>query len=117
MRRAWCSFGPAPAIVSFVALGLCALVWNAQSEQLVWHEARLDDQGKLLSWIKADSPYDKVIRIAWDGFKKIPVQTNGYRTYFTYPTFHGPRDQPHPLYSGRPWVHHPAGLFALLTDS
>jgi hypothetical protein len=89
----------------------------SRSERLVWHEARLDSEGKLLSWVEGDSPYPKVIGMAWEGFKKIPVQPNGFRTYFTYPTFHGPNDQPHALYSGRPWVHHPAGLFAMLTDS
>jgi hypothetical protein len=45
------------------------------------------------------------------------VQPDGYRTYFTHPTFYGPNDPAHPAFSGRPWVHHPAGLFAMLTDS
>ena len=63
------------------------------------------------------NPYDRVIRTAWSAFKAIPVQPDGYRTYFTFPTFHGPNDPGHPEYSGRWWVHNPAGLFAMLTDS
>lgn len=88
-----------------------------QAEQLLWHETHLDSEGKLLSWIEADSPYDRVIRSAWEAFKQVPVQPDGYRTYFTYPTFYGPNDAQHPVFSGRSWVHNPAGLFAMLTDS
>jgi hypothetical protein len=87
------------------------------AEQLLWHEVRLDPSGKLLSWVRSAAPYDQIVRNAWETFKTIPVQPDGYRTYFTYPTFHGPIDPGHPVFSGRPWVHHPAGLFAMLTDS
>jgi hypothetical protein len=88
-----------------------------QAEQLLWHEVRLDSQGRLLSWLETDSPYDRIIRNAWEAFKQVPVQPDGYRTYFTYPTFYGPNDAQHPVFSGRWWVHNPAGLFAMLTDS
>jgi len=71
----------------------------------------------LLSWVAADSPYDCIIRSAWATFKQVPVQPDGYRTYFTYPTFYGPNDPQHPPFSGRAWVHNPAGLCAMLTDS
>jgi len=87
------------------------------AERLLWHEVRLDAEGKLLSWVKEDAPYDKVIRMAWRGFKQIPVQPNGYRTYFTCPTFYGPNDPQHPLFSGRWWAHNPGSLFSMLTDS
>jgi hypothetical protein len=87
------------------------------AERLLWHEVRLDPEGSLLSWVQDDAPYDKIIRTAWRGFKQIPVQPDGYRTYFTYPTFYGPNDPKHPLYSGRWWAHNPASLFAMLTDS
>jgi hypothetical protein len=86
-------------------------------ERLMWHEVRLDGDGRLLSWVEADTPYGRIIRNAWEAFKNIPVQADGYRTYFTYPTFYGPNDPTHPAFSGRPWVHHPAGLFAMLADS
>lgn len=89
----------------------------AHAERLLWHEVRLDDQGRLLSWVEGNAPYDRVIRLAWEAFKQLPVQPNGYRTYFTHPVFYGPNDPDHPLYSGRWWAHNPASLFAMLTDS
>ena len=84
---------------------------------LFWHEVRLDGKGKLLSWADSESPYDYIIRNDWEMFKSIPVQQDGYRTYFTYPEFNGVNDPAQPLFSGRPWAHNPAGLFAMLTDS
>ncbi len=88
-----------------------------QAGQLFWHDVRLDTQGKLLSWVDSDAPYDSIIRNDWEMFKNIPVQPDGYRTYFTYPEFNGLNDPSQPLFSGRTWVHNPAGLFAMLTDS
>lgn len=108
-------------LVRYLAGTVSALVLLSgemtQAEQLLWHETHLDTKGKLLSWVQADSPYDRVIRSAWEAFKQVPVQPDGYRTYFTYPTFYGPNDAQHPVFSGRSWVHNPAGLFAMLTDS
>jgi hypothetical protein len=98
------------AFVSFAAA-------RAADERLLWHPVRLDESGKLLSWSNADSPYHDVVSRAWNVFKKIPVQPNGYKTYFTYPVFYGPNDPAHPLFSGRNWTHNPAGLFAMLCDS
>lgn len=98
-----------------VAAALASL--SGQADQLLWHPVRLDAQGKLLSWVQADAPYDRILRNAWTAFKSIPVQPNGYRTYFTYPTFYGPNDPAHPIFSGRSWCHNPASLFAMLTDS
>jgi hypothetical protein len=88
-----------------------------QAGQLFWHEVRLDQQGKLLSWVDSPAPYDFIIRNDWEMFKSIPVQADGYRTYFTYPEFNGLNDPSQPLFAGRPWAHNPAGLFAMLTDS
>ena len=84
--------------------------------QLFSHDVRLDDSGKLLSWVDSESPYDYVIRTNWEMFKSIPVQADGFRTYFTHPEFNGINDPAQPLFSGRPWAHNPAGLFAMLTD-
>jgi hypothetical protein len=100
-----------------IVLSLLAATSGIPAEKLLWHEARLDEQGKLLSWCAADSPYDRVVRLAWDVFKKIPVQPNGFKTYFTYPVFYGPNDPHHALFSGRAWTHNPASLFAMLTDT
>jgi hypothetical protein len=86
-------------------------------ERLLWHAVRLDGAGKLLSWSESGSPYDDVVRRAWNALKKIPVQPNGYKTYITNPVFYGPDDPGHPLFSGRNWTHNPAGLFAMLADS
>jgi hypothetical protein len=86
-------------------------------ETLLGHPVRVDEQGKLLSWVHSDSPYHEVVSRAWTVFKKIPDQPNGFKTYITHPVFYGPNDPHHPLFSGRDWTHNPAGLFAMLTDS
>ncbi|MBN1417960.1 MAG: hypothetical protein JXP34_04245 [Planctomycetes bacterium] len=85
-------------------------------DRLFWHAVRLDEQGKLLSWLTSDSPYHDVVSRAWRTFERIPVQPNGFRTYITYPVFYGPNDPNHELFSGRSWTHNPASLFAMLTD-
>ncbi len=107
--------------IAVVSLGLAetglAGSGTPGAERLMWHEVRLDGEGKLLSWVETNGPYGRIIRNAWEAFKNIPVQPDGYRTYFTHPTFYGPNDPKHPPFSGRPWVHPPAGLFAMLTDS
>jgi len=96
---------------------LAAVCSHAQpANRLFWREPRLDSQGKLLSWVDSDSPYDLIIRKGWEMFEKIPVQSNGFRTYIDYPTFRGPNDPEGPEFSGRIWAHNPAGLFAMLTD-
>jgi len=98
------------------------LVWLLSTDallgdQLFNHNVRLDDQGKLLSWVDSDSPYDQILRKDWVMFESIPVQADGLRTYFTYPEFNGPNDPSKPLFEGRPWAHNPAGVFTMLTDS
>jgi hypothetical protein len=106
-------FRPALAVTAalFVAVG------PSSAQQLFWHPVRLDQEGKLLSWVDSGSPYADIIRADWEMFKSIPVQSNGFRTYFTYPEFNGLNDTNRPLFEGRPWAHNPAGLFAMLTDS
>jgi hypothetical protein len=99
---------------AFLAFLCSASVFAA--EKLLWHDLRLDEQGKLLAWSEVDSPYSDVVCRAWNAFKKIPTQPNGYKTYIVYPVFYGPGDPQHPLFSGREWTHNPAGLFAMLTD-
>jgi len=98
------------------------LVWllgagTSPGQQLFSHAVQLDDQGKLLSWIDSDAPYDQLLRTDWAMFESIPVQPNGFRTYFTYPEFNGVNDPAQPVFAGRPWAHNPAGLCAMLTDS
>src|ERR1700678_3128581 len=103
-----------------VVLLSIAWLWHAnglQAGQLFWHEVRLDEKGKLLSWVDTEAPYDWIMVHDWEMFKNIPVQPDGYRTYFTYPEFNGLNEPAQPPFAGRPWVHNPAGLFAMLTDS
>jgi hypothetical protein len=95
---------------------LCFSASSFAAEKLLWHDLRLDEQGKLLSWSDADSPYHDIVCRAWNAFKRIPTQPNGFKTYIVYPVFCGPGDPNHPLFSGRDWTHNPAGLFAMLTD-
>jgi len=87
------------------------------NQRLFWHDVRLDNDGKLLSWSEANSPYHEVVTRAWGMFKRIPVQPNGLKTYFVYPVFSGPKDTGKELFAGRDWTHNPGGLFAMLTDS
>ena len=102
--------------IVFLAVISCATPAFA-AEKLLWHDLRLDEQGKLLSWSDTDSPYNDIVCRAWNAFKKVPTQPNGYKTYIAYPVFYGPGDPDHPLFSGRDWTHNPAGLFAMLTDA
>ena len=93
---------------AIIRVGLLLLLSLASAQpdpadRLLWHDVRLDAEGKLLSWVDTDAPYDCIIQAAWTAFKSIPVQSNGYRTYITYPTFYGPNDLPHSLFSGRLW--------------
>ena len=97
-------------VLLFVGLGYA-------NERLFWHDVQLDGEGKLLAWSDANSPYNEVVTRAWDRFKKIPVQPNGYKTYFVYPVFSGPKDMGKELFTGRDWTHNPGGFFAMLTDS
>jgi hypothetical protein len=99
-----------PFVLLFAGMGYA-------NDRLFWHEVRLDNDEKLLSWSDANSPYHEVVTRAWDMFKKIPVQPNGYKTYFIYPVFYGPKDSGKELFTGRDWTHNPGGLFAMLTDS
>ncbi|HEV2211176.1 MAG TPA: hypothetical protein VG167_20625 [Verrucomicrobiae bacterium] len=105
-------------LLALLAGGLLALkAPHLPAQQLFWHPVRLDSHGKLLSWSASSAPYDQILRLDWQMFESIPVQTNGFRTYFTYPEFNGLNDPAQPLFVGRSWVHNPAGLCAMLTDS
>jgi hypothetical protein len=106
-------------LARWLAVGASALILLREgmlpAAQLMWHEVRLDSEGKLLSWVETGAPYGRIVRNAWEAFKNIPVQPDGYRTYFTHPTFYGPNDpdyrtnlnQYSPLETARYLLQHP----------
>ena len=78
---------------------------------LCTHAVVRDNDGKLLSWSKQDSPYAHVTDLAWKRLVAIPAQENGLPTYFTHSRFHPE------TYEGDGWPHNPAGLNAMLIES
>jgi hypothetical protein len=99
----------------FLLLGLrCAPDLFAQQKQRInGHAVVLDGQGKLLSWVSPqERAYDRVVKLGWDFIlNKVPVESNGLRTYLTHSTF-----DPATL-RGTDWPHNPAGLYAMFVDS
>jgi hypothetical protein len=84
-------------------------------ESVLFHRVRVDGQGRLLSWVEEGAPFARVPVLAWQGLQKVPVQPNGYKTYFVSSMFSGEPGQEFGF--ERDWVHHPAGLGAMLVDS
>lgn len=82
-------------------------------ELLNGHVVKLDSSGKLLSWLPSqETAYDQVMRKAWDFLlSAVPVESNGLKSYFSYCCV-DPKS-----YRGTPWLHNPAGLYAMLVDS
>ena len=102
----------------FIASGLLAaatmLTPSASAQQtLNRHQVILDAQGKLVSWVKPqEKAYDSVMRLGWDFLlNKVPVESNGLKSFYTHCCI----DEKKLL--GDNWLHNPAGLFAMLTDS
>src|SRR2546426_465250 len=60
-----------------------------QNTRLNGHRVVLDSQGKLLSWVEPqERAYDHVVRLGWEFIlNKVPVESNGLKTYLTYATF------------------------------
>ena len=83
---------------------------GAQTPELIGHEVVLDGTQKLLPW----TSYDEVMRLSWRKFLEFPVESNGLKTYFTYPWFEGAGENP--SLRGIWWAHNPAGLTAMLVD-
>ncbi|MDG6980750.1 MAG: hypothetical protein JRN51_06495, partial [Nitrososphaerota archaeon] len=77
------------------------------------HKVKLDSSGRLKPWLGPESrAYDRVMKLAWDFIRKVPVEDNGLRSYLSYPTFSS--DPPH---RGKAWPHNPAGLYSMFVDS
>jgi hypothetical protein len=96
-----------------LALAACPILSAQQKDRLNGHRVRLDAEGKLLSWVTPqERAYDQVVKLAWDFIKnKVPVESNGQKTYITHSTF-----DPATL-RGTDWPHNPAGLYAMFVDS
>ena len=104
-----------PFVPSFcmVLMLACAQPLPAQQNtRLNGHRVVLDSQGKLLSWVEPqERAYDHVVRLGWDFIlNKVPVESNGLKSYLTYATF-----DPATLH-GTDWPHDPAGLYAMFVD-
>src|SRR2546427_2871851 len=72
-----------------------------------------DAGGHLLSWVSNRArAYDHVVSLGRDFIlHKVPIESNGLRTYLTHSTF-----DPATL-RGPDWPHNPAGLYAMFVDS
>ncbi len=84
--------------------------------QLGWHEAVIDQQGKLLAWYKPEKNlgYDHVLHLGWDFIEhKVPRDTRGntgQKIYLINSVF-----DPETL-QGIYWQHNPAMVYAAFVD-
>jgi hypothetical protein len=65
--------GP-PGLILAAGVALLLAANPSPAQQLFWHPVRLDQDGKLLSWVDSDSPYSELLRMDWEMFKSVPVQ-------------------------------------------
>jgi poly(3-hydroxybutyrate) depolymerase len=83
--------------------------------QLPWHNAVLDDTGKLLAWHKprAGLGYDRVLRLGWNFIeRRVPRDRRaGVKVHLAYAVFNERTLQ------GGYWQHNPAFLFSSMVDS
>ena len=94
---------------SLILVAADAPLLGQRVARLNGHAVALDAQGKLLSWVKPqERAYGHVVKLAWDFISnKVPVESNGRKTYLTHATF-----DPATL-RGTDWPHNPAGLYAM----
>lgn len=82
---------------------------------LPWHDAVLDDRGRLLAWYRprAGLGYDHVLRVGWRFLERqVPVDpTTGVKVYLRHAVFDGETVR------GIYWQHNPAFLYSSLVDS
>jgi poly(3-hydroxybutyrate) depolymerase len=85
------------------------------NRQLPWHDAVLDDDGKLLAWYKprAGLGYDHVLRLGWNFIeRRVPIDRRaGVRVHLAYAVFNERTLQ------GGYWQHNPAFFFSSMVDS
>ena len=102
-------------VPSFCLIGMLTGAPPSPAQQrgrLNGHPVVLDSEGKLLSWVEPqERAYDHIVRLGWDFIlNKVPVESNGLKTYLTYATF-DPATR-----HGTDWPHDPAGLYAMFVD-
>jgi hypothetical protein len=104
----------ASLVLCFIHTAVFELALSGQAtERINGHRVVLDTQGQLLSWASPqEHAYDHIVRLGWEFLKhKVPVESNGLRTYLTHSTFDLA------TLHGTDWPHHPAGLYAMFVDS
>ena len=88
------------------------------NNELSWHEAVLDSQGKLLAWYHPEQKqgYAHVLKLAWDFLEhKVPVDPQtGRKVYLVSWTFD---DKTFQVGRGGMRVNHPGSLFGQFVDS
>jgi len=104
-------------VASAVArLTVCALLCGAfaasGADGLNGHAIRLDDSGRLVSWVSPqDRAYTTVCRLAWDFLlNKVQVEQNGLKSYYSYCCL------TLATVRGTAWPHNPACVNAGLVD-
>lgn len=84
-------------------------------ESINGHPVVLDNANQLLSWSDQNTAYSRVMQLAWDFIKnKAPDTDARVKSYLSYCCF-----SPDPPYRSDniQWLHNPAGLYAMFTDS
>jgi hypothetical protein len=84
------------------------------NEALMGHAVRVDVRGRLLSWLEGDAPYPRIAARAFDALNRVPVQPDGFPTYYGDATF---LPAPAEFAPGHYLSHNIAGLTAMLIDS
>jgi hypothetical protein len=84
-------------------------------EKIVFHQVRVDHEGKLLSWKVDGSPYHHVATLSWTALINVPDAPEGHKPYFTSSMF--TPGEGGAMNGSAAWVHHPAGLAAMFIDT
>jgi hypothetical protein len=105
------------AVATVLAAGLAVRTARAQggsagSAMLAGHAVVLDNDGRLLSWVRPqDAAYGTVVARAWSQFLTgFPIEDNGQPTWLTNCCFDGE------TLRGTAWPHNPAAVYAGLAE-
>jgi hypothetical protein len=83
----------------------------AHADELTGHPVRLDDKGRLLSWLPQPLAYDGVVRRAVSFLhERVVTEDNGLPSYLTYCCIDKKTRR------GTVWPHNPAGLNGMMVD-